>query len=51
VHCFTSAKNVYHLENLANLASVPAVGATVVVAPIKLENGSGGQARVLVLIH
>jgi len=50
VHCFTASKNVYHLENLANLASVPAAGATVVVAPIKLENGSGGQARVLVLV-
>ena len=51
VHVFTSAQNVYHLENLANLASVPASGAVVVVAPIKLEKGSGGPARVLALVR
>ncbi len=50
VHVFTSRENVYHLENLANLALVPAAGATVVVAPIKLEKGSGGPARVLALV-
>ena len=51
VHQFTGKHNVYHLENLANLASVPARGAMVVVAPIKLESGSGGPARVLVLVE
>jgi len=50
VHLFTSRENVYHLENVANLAFVPAAGATVVVAPIKLENGSGGPARVFALV-
>ena len=49
VHLFTSQENVYHLENVANLSLVPAAGATVVVAPIKLEKGSGGPARVLAL--
>src|SRR5262249_22951624 len=51
VHCFTAAAGVYHLENVANLALVPPVGATIVVAPIKLENGSGGPARVLALVR
>jgi len=51
VHVFTSSQSVYHLENLANLASVPAVGATVVVAPLKLENGSGSPARILALVR
>src|SRR5581483_5294122 len=50
VHQFTSREDVYHLENVANLALVPPVGTTVVVAPIKLENGSGGPARVFVLV-
>jgi kynurenine formamidase len=50
VHLFTSKENVYHLENVANLALVPPAGATVVVAPIKLENGSGGPARILALV-
>jgi kynurenine formamidase len=50
VHLFTSKESVYHLENVANLALVPPSGATVVVAPIKLEGGSGGPARVLALV-
>ena len=50
VHLFTSSRNIYHLENLANLATVPPTGAIVVVAPIKLEKGSGGPARVLALV-
>jgi kynurenine formamidase len=50
VHQFTSKAGVYHLENLTNLGLVPPSGATVVVAPIKLENGSGGPARVLALV-
>jgi kynurenine formamidase len=50
VHYFTSRAGLYHLENLANLAAVPAAGATVVVAPLKLENGSGSPARVLALV-
>jgi len=50
VHQLTLGKGVYHLENVANLGLVPPVGATVVVAPIKLENGSGGPARVLALV-
>ena len=50
VHLFTSKQSVYHLENVANLGLVPPSGATVVVAPIKLEGGSGGPARVLALV-
>jgi kynurenine formamidase len=50
VHVFTSQHGIYHLENLAGLAQVPDSGAIVVVAPIKLENGSGGPARVLALV-
>jgi kynurenine formamidase len=50
VHQFTAKASVYQLENVANLALVPPTGATVVVAPIKLENGSGGPARLLALV-
>ena len=50
VHQFTSKESVYHLENVANLALVPSSGATIVVAPIKLENGSGGPVRLLALV-
>jgi kynurenine formamidase len=49
VHQFTAKESVYHLEGVANLALVPPCGATIVVAPIKLENGSGGPVRLLAL--
>lgn len=50
VHVFTSQQRIYHLENVANLATVPPAGALIVVAPIKLEKGSGGQVRLLALV-
>jgi kynurenine formamidase len=50
VHEFTAKASVYQLENVANLGLVPPVGATIVVAPIKLEDGSGGPARLLALV-
>jgi kynurenine formamidase len=50
VHQFTAKESVYQLENVANLGLLPPAGATIVVAPIKLENGSGGPARLLALV-
>ena len=50
VHHFTANESVYQLENVGNLGLVPASGATLVVAPIKLDNGSGGPARLLALV-
>jgi kynurenine formamidase len=50
VHLFTSKQSVYHLENVANLGLVPPSGTTVIVAPVKLEGGSGGPARVFALV-
>ncbi|HYA25719.1 MAG TPA: cyclase family protein [Terriglobales bacterium] len=51
VHQYTLRHSLYHLENVANLESVPASGSTVVSAPMKLENGSGGPVRILVLVR
>ncbi len=51
VHQYTMAHSVYHLENVADLSKVPATGAMVVVAPMKLEGGSGGPVRILALLH
>jgi kynurenine formamidase len=50
VHRYTLAHSLYHLENVANLDRVPVSGATVVVAPVKLEGGSGGPVRILALL-
>jgi kynurenine formamidase len=51
VHRYTMPHSVYHLEDVANLNQVPATGATVIVAPIKLEGGSGGPVRILALVR
>ncbi len=51
VHQYTMAHSLYHLEDVANLDRLPATGGTVIVAPIKLEGGSGGPVRILALLH
>jgi kynurenine formamidase len=50
VHRLILGAGLYQLENLANLDQVPETGAFLVVAPIKLEGGSGGPARVFALL-
>jgi kynurenine formamidase len=50
VHQYTLPHSVYQLENVANLDRVPATGAIVVVAPMKLEGGSGSPARIFALL-
>jgi kynurenine formamidase len=49
VHHYTLAHSVFHLENLANLDGAPDVGALAIVAPLKLEGGSGAPVRVYAL--
>ncbi len=51
VHQFTSQESVYHLENVAGLGLVPPAGATIVVAPLKLGDGSGAPVRLLALVR
>lgn len=50
VHHLALGAGLYHLENLADLSALPETGAFLVVAPIKLEGGSGGAARVFALL-
>ncbi|MGA2810719.1 MAG: cyclase family protein [Candidatus Acidiferrum sp.] len=50
VHHAVLGAGLYQLENLANLGQLPETGAFLVVAPIKLEGGSGGPARVFALL-
>jgi kynurenine formamidase len=49
VHHLALGAGLYHLENLTNLNEVPEAGAFLVVAPIKLEGGSGGAVRVFAI--
>jgi kynurenine formamidase len=51
VHQYVLAHSVYQLEGVANLNRVPASGAIVVVAPMKLEGGSGSPVRILALVR
>ncbi|MCL4524368.1 MAG: cyclase family protein [Acidobacteria bacterium] len=50
VHTVSHGAGFYHLENLANLAALPESGALLIVAPIKLQGGSGGPARVFAIL-
>lgn len=50
VHRIAAARDVYGLENLTNLDSLPATGATVIALPMKIANGSGGPVRVVALV-
>ncbi len=49
VHRYALSHSLYQLENVANLGQAPESGATVVVAPAKLEGGSGAPVRILAL--
>ncbi|HMD39810.1 MAG TPA: cyclase family protein [Candidatus Acidoferrum sp.] len=50
VHHLALGAGLYHLENLSDLSELPEEGAFLVVAPIKLEGGSGGPVRVFALL-
>ena len=50
VHRLALGSGLYHLENLADLSALPETRAFLMVAPIKLEGGSGGPVRVFALL-
>lgn len=49
VHKYALSHSLYQLENVANPGQAPEFGATVVVAPSKLQGESGAPARILAL--
>jgi kynurenine formamidase len=50
VHHFLLGAGKYGITQLANLAALPPTGALIVVAPLKLVNGTGSPSRVLALL-
>jgi len=50
VHHVSSEAGKYNLENVANLDKLPPLGATLIIAPIKIEGGTGGPARIFALL-
>lgn len=50
VHRVDLPADLYNLENLAHMDSLPEAGAFLIAAPIKLEGGSGGPVRVFAIL-
>jgi kynurenine formamidase len=50
VHNFLLGAGKYGITQLANLAELPPTGALIVVAPLKLANGTGSPRRILALV-
>jgi kynurenine formamidase len=48
-HQILNGANIYALENVANLDSLPAKGATLVALPMKIKGGTGGPARIIAI--
>ncbi len=49
-HFFMHGKGRYGLQCLCNLDKLPATGAVIVAAPLKIKGGSGSPLRVLALV-
>ena len=49
-HGIVNGSGRFHLENLADLSGLPESGAYLIVAPIKIDGGSGGQVRVFAVV-
>jgi len=50
VHGIVNGAGKIQLENVANMHLLPPSGAYLILAPIKLEGGSGGQVRIFAVI-
>jgi kynurenine formamidase len=50
VHTLALGSDLFQLENLSDLSELPEAGALLIVAPIKLEGGSGGPCRVFAIV-
>jgi kynurenine formamidase len=50
VHHLALGAGIWQLENLADLRALPEAGAFLIVAPIKLEGGSGAPCRVFAIL-
>lgn len=50
VHHNINGAGKFILENVANLDKLPPKGATLIIAPIKIEGGSGGQCRIWAIL-
>ncbi|MGI9202407.1 MAG: cyclase family protein [Woeseiaceae bacterium] len=49
-HQIGAAQGIPNLENLTNLAALPATGSIIMALPMKIQGGSGGPVRVVALV-
>lgn len=49
-HRVLNGAGIYGLENIANLESVPATGATLIALPMKIKGGTGGPVRIIAIL-
>lgn len=49
-HRILFSRNIYIVENLANLHLVPAMGASAVVLPMNIARSTGAPARVIAFL-
>jgi kynurenine formamidase len=50
VHQVLNKADIFGIENLANAERIPVKGATIIALPMKIEDGSGGPARVIAIL-
>ena len=50
-HRIILGANLYGLENVAHLKRLPPIGARLIVAPMKIEGGSGAPTRIYALVE
>jgi len=50
VHSIVNGSGKYQLENVANLHLLPPTETLLIVAPIKIQGGSGGQVRLFAVV-
>jgi kynurenine formamidase len=45
-----AAANIFNLENLTNIDTLPETGFAIIALPIKIDNGTGGPTRVVAVV-
>ncbi len=50
VHQILNKADIFGLENIANIERLPARGATLIALPMKIEEGTGGPARIIAIL-
>jgi kynurenine formamidase len=50
-HRILFKENIFALENVANLAQLPATGAVIIALPMLMEGGTGGPIRIVAVVE